>query len=154
MSEVVPNSRQEFWLRPAVAQALTAAPVALGEASLKSCIRCGTEFMTGSRFCYQCGAHRELHTGGKPAIWTRLLESLHVLGFHQVRVTLGLSIPSLLAFLAGIGCVVAAVRAGSVFGIHNFATFQGIQLLRIEWLLGSIAAFLAAILVKDAGSHK
>jgi hypothetical protein len=149
MSEAVPNSQQEFWLRPAVAP--KSATASSGE-SLKSCVHCATEFMAGSRFCYLCGAKRKLDA--TPKQWVRHHSFSELIGIRYLRQSLGLSIPSLCAFLAGIGCLIEAVRAGAVFRVENLGDFQALQFVRIEWLLGSIAAFVAGIVVKDAGSRK
>jgi hypothetical protein len=150
MSEAVPNSQQEFWLRPAIAPK-SAMAASSGE-SLKSCPHCSTEFMAGSRFCYLCGTKRELDATPKP--WVRHHSLSQLIGIRYLQQSLRISIPSLCAFLAGIGCLVEAVRASIVFRVENFADFQALQFVRIEWLLGSIAAFVAGIVVKDAGSRK
>jgi hypothetical protein len=150
MSEAVPNSHQEFWIRPAIAP--TSATAASSGGSLKSCVHCATEFMAGSRFCYLCGAKRELDATPKP--WVRQHSFSQLIGIRYLRQSLGLSIPSLCAFLAGIGCLIEAVRAGVVFRVENLVDFQALQFVRIEWLLGSIAAFVAGIVVKDAGSRE
>ena len=150
MSEAVPNSQQDFWIRPTI-RAMPATATSTGE-SLKSCVHCSTEFMAGSRFCYLCGAKRELDA--TPKTWVRQHSFSQLMGIRYLRQSLGLSIPSLCAFLAGIGCLIEAVRAGVVFRVENLVGFQALQFFRIEWLLGSIAAFVAGIVVKDAGSRK
>ena len=150
MSEAVPNSQQEFWIRPAIA---ATSPIAASSgASLKSCVHCATEFMAGSRFCYLCGAKRELDAPSRP--WIRHHSFAQLIGIRHLQQSLGLSIPSLCAFLAGIGCLIETLRAGFVFRAENYLDFQALQLVRIEWLLGSIAAFVAGIVIKNAGSHK
>ena len=60
MSEVVQETRQEFW-RPALPAAAEQAiePVA-SPAMAEACLRCGTEFLLGSRFCHTCGGRRPL----------------------------------------------------------------------------------------------
>lgn len=147
MPEAIPNSRQEFWLRPVVGS--LSSHSSSGE-SLKSCVHCGTEFMAGSRFCYLCGAKRESLPSSKP--WTTHLSFPQVFGFRRLMRSLGL--PSLIAFLAGIGCLIATVREGVVFLPTSPFGFQALQLVRIEWLLGAIAAFVAGMLLKDTGSRK
>jgi hypothetical protein len=150
MSEAVPSSRQEFWLRPGIAATLPTA-ASNGE-SLKSCVHCATEFMAGSRFCYLCGAKREMEAAPKP--WVRHHSFSQLIGIRYLQQRLGLSIPALCAFLAGIGCLIEAVRAGFVFRAETLADFQALQLVRIEWLLGAVAAFVAGVVVKDAGFRK
>src|ERR1700689_265704 len=58
MSEVVPNTQQEFWRPPC--------PVAADEiivretvpAMAETCPGCSSEFLVGSRFCHTCGERR------------------------------------------------------------------------------------------------
>jgi cytosine/uracil/thiamine/allantoin permease len=59
-----------------------------------------------------------------------------------------LPIPALLAFMAGIVCVVGAATIGIVFSARTLLDWQAVQLWRIEWLLGAIAAFVAGCLLK------
>ena len=150
MSEAVPNSQQEFWIRPAIPP--RAATAASSGESLKSCVHCATEFMAGSRFCYLCGAKRELDAPSKP--WVPHHNFTQLIGIRYLQQSLGLSFPSLCAFLAGIGCLIETLRAGFVFRAETYVDFQALQFVRIEWLLGSIAAFVAGIVVRNAGSHK
>lgn len=64
-------------------------------------------------------------------------------------------LPSLVAFIVGIACLVGAISVGAIYAVQNFADFQAIQLWRMEWLLGAVAAFLAAIVLKRNGpEHK
>jgi hypothetical protein len=147
MSEVVPDTHQEFWRPPVVTQtviSLPAAPAPLN--AVESCGGCRAEFMPGSRFCYLCGAPRGAQATGK--VWSKHLGFLSVLGFQHIKQALGLPIPSLVGLFAGICCVAAALAVGRVLAPQNATDFQTLQLLRIEWLLGSVAAFLAGILLK------
>lgn len=145
MSEVVHNTPQEFW-RPPVVQAEAVAP-----ALVEVCDRCETEFIAGARFCHVCGATREakVHAHGVP--WARALELLRVLEFQNVKDRLGLSTASLIAFLGGVGCVLAAILVGLIYSVQSLADFQAIQLWRIQWLLGALVAFVAGVLLKNAG---
>ena len=144
MSEVAHHPQQEFWRPPSVS------PVAdqpVSAALVEACEGCGTEFMVGARFCYHCGAVRESRPpSGHTSTWTRYIE------FHFIKKALGLPIASLIAFLAGLGCLLATIAVGLIYSVQNFADFQAIQLWRIQWLLGAVAAFLAGILLKKAGS--
>jgi hypothetical protein len=54
----------------------------------------------------------------------------------------------MIAFLAGITCVLAAVLVGFIFSANTVLDWQAVQLWRIEWLLAAAAAFLAGILLK------
>ena len=152
MSEVIHNAPQEFW-RPPIAQPEAAAPVM--PAMVEVCDGCQTEFMVGAKFCHACGAARQV----KPSPfaehnWTRALEFLHVLEFHNVKEWLGLSMASLIAFFAGLGCLLAAIAVGLIYSVQNLADFQAIQSWRMQWLLAALVAFVAGILLKQAGSKE
>jgi hypothetical protein len=144
MSGLAPRIHQEFW-RPPVANEVAAAPV--GSISSHVCSGCGTEFMLGAHYCYVCGTAREVNPVSDHG-WVRYLE------FHNIKEAFGLPMPSLVAFLAGIGCVLAALFLGVVYTIRNAADFQAVQLWRMQWLLAAIAAFVAGILLKAASPNR
>jgi hypothetical protein len=147
MSEVIDNAPQEFW-RPPVAQPEAAVP-----SMVEVCDRCETEFMVGAKFCHDCGAARQLRTNPSTEHgWIRVVEFLRILEFQNVKEWLGLSMASLIAFFAGLGCVLAAIAVGLIYSVQNLADFQAIQSWRIQWLLAALAAFVAGILLKQAGS--
>ena len=149
MSEVVDNAPQEFW-RPPIARPDVADP-----AMVEVCDRCETEFMVGAKFCHDCGAARQPRTSPfAEHRWMRALEFLHVLEFHNVKEWLGLSMASLIAFFAGLGCLLAAISVGVIYSVQTLAVFQAIQSWRIQWLLAALVAFVAGILLKQAGSAK
>ena len=114
--------------------------------------------MVGARFCHVCGAdRRELSTHSPEAPWARYadyLKVLRALEFHRVKEWLGLPMASLVSFLIGVGCVLAAIAVGLIYSVENLSDFQAIQLWRIEWLLGAVVAFLAGILLKRAGTSQ
>ena len=149
MSEVVDNAPQEFW-RPPIAQPEAAVPP-----MVEVCERCETEFMVGSKFCHDCGAARQPITDPYPGhAWTRAIELLRILEFQNVKEWLGLSMASLIAFFAGLGCLLAAIAVGVIYSVQNLADFQAIQSWRIQWLLAALVAFVAGILLKQAGTAK
>ena len=149
MSEVIENAPQEFW-RPPVAQPETAVAT-----MVEVCDRCETEFMIGARFCHDCGAERQPKINASTEQpWTRILEFLHILEFHNVKEWLGLPMASLISFFAGLGCLLAAVAVGLIYSVQNLADFQAIQSWRIQWLLAALVAFVAGILLKQAGSKE
>lgn len=146
MSEVIHETQNDFWRPPAAVQP---AQVSIPEAVstlVEACDRCETEFMVGARFCYVCGATRRTQSSSvfTPG-WTRYLE------FNFIKQALGLPVASLIAFLIGLGCVMAAAFVGSIYPVQNFTDFQAIQFWRMQWLLASIAFFVAAILLKRSG---
>jgi hypothetical protein len=149
MSEVIDNTPQEFW-RPPIIQTEAAAP-----AMVEVCDRCQTEFMVRARFCHACGAARQPRTSPfTEHSWTQALEFLHVLEFHNVKEWLGLPMASLICFFAGLGCLLAAVAVGLIYSVQNLADFQAIQSWRLQWLLAALVAFVAGILLKQAGTPK
>jgi hypothetical protein len=149
MAEVVHNAPQEFW-RPPIAQSEPTVP-----AMVEVCDRCQTEFMVGAKFCHDCGSARQPRTiPFAEHSWTRALAFLHILEFHNVKEWLGLSLASLIAFFAGLGCLLAAIAVGVIYSVQNLADFQAIQSWRIQWLLAALVAFVAGILLKQAGSAK
>jgi len=149
MSEVIDNAPQEFW-RPPVARPEAAVP-----AMVEVCVRCETEFMVGAKFCHDCGAARQPRTNPfAEHTWERALEFLRVLEFHNVKQWLGLSMASLIAFFAGLGCLLAAIAVGVIYSVQNLADFQAIQSWRMQWLLAALVSFVGGILLKQAGSAK
>ena len=135
------ETRQEFW-RPAQEQ-LHSHP----SASTPMCAKCGADYVIGSRFCHVCGAGRDerVRSGsstvaGKLAIVARLPEFLK------------LNVLSTVLFVAGIFCAITAVAVGYIYSAQTLVDWQAVQIWRIEWMLGSLIAFVAALLLKSSGS--
>jgi len=102
----------------------------------------------GAGFCHVCGATRSSKSVASPSPrWTRHLE------FHHIKERMGLPTASLVAFLIGVACALCALGVGLVFSVATILDWQAIQLYRVEWLLGSAAAFLAGILLKQAAKQ-
>jgi|HubBroStandDraft_6_1064221.scaffolds.fasta_scaffold1706921_1 hypothetical protein len=142
MSEVIRDAQHEFW-RPPVVQK-SSAPV-----MVEVCDRCSTEFMVGAGFCHVCGSARQAQASSTPGSkWMRVLEVLGVFEFQNLKRWLGLSMPSLVAFFAGLGCLLAVFAVGVVYSVQNLADFQALQSYRMQWLLAAVAAFVAGILLK------
>ncbi len=142
MSESVPNSTQEFWRPPIL-------PVVLPSRGAEACSDCGIEFMVGAKFCHACGAQRGMFDSGTKS-WLGSLGFLRVLEFHSLKDRLGLPAASLIAFFAGLGCVLAAIAVGLVYSAQHVEDFEAIHLWRIEWLMAAIVAFVAGILLKKS----
>ncbi|MBI2677321.1 MAG: hypothetical protein HYX28_00915 [Candidatus Koribacter versatilis] len=144
MADVVRNleprrvEREEQYWSPS----LDRRPVTASEAEI--CSRCRTEFIIGSRFCYVCGADRDLpgRSNGSRADWKRWL------AFTNLQQRMGLGAASLVAFIVGSVCVFAAVLTGLMFTATTMIDWQAVQLWRMEWLLAAIAAFVAGIQLK------
>lgn len=171
MSDVIQETQSEFW-RPAVLPGDPVAPQALPTRA-EACPGCGTEFLLGSGFCHTCGRVRpEAETLVEDAdaaefagLWARAVESvrslaarvpwnkiqwpqsLHFLHFHEIKSRIGLPTASLIAFLAGLGCIAGALLV-SLLTVRTLVDWQAIQFYRAEWLLAATAAFVAGILLK------
>jgi hypothetical protein len=142
MGDVANQVQHEFW-RPPMQPA--GSDAAASQEYIETCRRCGTEFIVGSRFCHSCGATRPELNPGAHALEIPGLSELGALG-----VRLGLTTASLIAFLVGIVCIVGALAVGVVFSARTLLDWQAIQIWRIEWLLGAIAAFVAGRLLKKS----
>jgi len=112
-----------------------------------ACEDCASEFMVEARFCHVCGATRQVEASAGRG-WDRVWAFLRVLEFHAIKAWFGLPTASLIAFLIGVGCVLAAIGVGIIYSVQTLADFQAIQLWRIEWLLAAVAAFVAGILLR------
>jgi hypothetical protein len=147
MAQAVQNPTQEFWQPP------VAHPQSL-PALESACPACASEFMVGARFCHACGASRTTKPAAITPALMQPLEFLKALEFQAVKDWLGLSLASLIAFFAGLGCILAALAVGLVYSAQNLADFQAIQLWRLEWLVAALVAFVAGILLKRPGSSQ
>jgi hypothetical protein len=140
MAEAVRSAQHNFWHPP------KATPEAGPQPQLvETCDRCAAEFIIGSRFCYNCGATR---TESSEAI--RFQQRTGIFPLANLGKRLGLSTAPLIAFLFGIACIIGATAIGFVFSARTPLDWQAIQLWRIEWLLGAVAAFVAGCLLRPA----
>lgn len=147
MADAVHNPQHEYWRAPLPAPIPESVTAGLAE----TCQRCGTEFLMGAGFCHVCGGSRaatQSSTAARFGSWNRYFSWTSHLEFHVIQERLGLSTAPLIAFLAGIGCLVGAIGVGLVFSANTVLDWQAVQLWRIEWLLGAAAAFLVGILLK------
>jgi hypothetical protein len=176
MAQVIHDTPQEFWRPPAVREAV-GEEVAVSEVvstMAEACPRCRTEFLVGSRFCHACGLTRPekgalMATTSRAAARDFLAEKLawlqtaaadlsqrkfafpdwlRYLHFHEIKRSIGLPMPSLVAFMIGLGCVLGMLGVSLFYRASNLAEFQAIQMWRVEWLLASIASFVAGLLLK------
>jgi len=141
MSQTVRDVQQEFW-RPPLSQPKAATNLA------EACRRCGTEFMVGAAFCHICGASRHRADLVPSESWAKYLGFLRALEFGSVTSWFGLPLPSLCAFLVGIGFLIVALSMGFI-SVHDTSDFEAVQLWRIQWLMAACAAFLAGILLRN-----
>jgi len=111
----------------------------------ESCARCGAQLVAGSRFCHVCGKARKPQFAVHRVQWARLLD------VRRIQDRLGLPMASLVALVAGVICTLAAIGTGLVYTASTALDWQAVQTWRIEWLLAAVVAFLAGILLKNAG---
>src|SRR5258707_8956814 len=140
-SDLVHDTEHEFW-RPPASQPATEPVLA------DACRRCGTEFMVGAAFCHLCGSNRHRADAPPARNWMKYFEFVRGLDFTRIKNWFDLPLPSLCAFLAGVGFLVVALSTG-LMSVHDYSDFEPIQLWRIEWLMAACAAFLAGILLKN-----
>jgi len=182
MAEVIHDTQQEFW-RPPVGHEITSEEITVSDVvptMAEACPHCATEFLLGSRFCHACGAHRPekgeavrvTPTGilARDFLFAKLawLQSatadlskhkfsvpgwLRYLHFHEIKRSIGLPTPSLIAFIIGLGCILGVLGVSVFYRASNLAEFQAIQMWRIEWLLAAIASFVAGMLLKRSSGE-
>jgi hypothetical protein len=134
------EERQEFW-KPVITQRQELEQAA--ETAVHPCPNCGNELGTEATFCPACGANGQL-----PAVeFSEVLEHPWY-DLAVVREALGQTTASLIAFVIGCACVIAAVFTSFMFNATTLLDWQAVQLWRIEWLLASVAMFVAGILLK------
>lgn len=144
MGDVIDQVQHEFWRPPAQAAASDAAT---SHDLSETCPRCGTEFIVGSRFCHSCGRFRPSLNDSAALPKIPGLAEIAALGER-----LELTTAAFIAFLVGVICLVGALAVGVIFGAKTLLDWQAIQLWRIEWLLGAIAAFIAGLLLRKSKS--
>ena len=134
------ETRQEFW-RPAQEQ-LHANAVA----PTQMCAQCGADYVLGSRFCHVCGAGRDETTRERGSSVREKLAFL-----SRVPKALNVSIASTVLFVIGAVCAIAAIVIGFIYSATTLIDWQAVQIWKMEWMLGSIIAMLAGILLKNSG---
>jgi hypothetical protein len=146
MSEVVQHAHGDFWQAPLTTPSAAVAP---GHALVQTCRNCATEFVMGAGFCHVCGSARQADVPlATTQSWTRYVQ------FHQIKRFFGLSTASLMAFLLGLGCTLAALLVGFIFSANSVLDWQAVQVWRIEWLLAAVACFVAGILLRRPAAEK
>lgn len=142
MAEAVEQAQHDFWRPPM--QMATPSPAEHVE-MVEACDQCRTEFIVGARFCHTCGAFRS-----DVAPVGRTQKSTAIARFISLGERLGLPTAAFIAFLAGLVCVLGALGVGVVFSARTVLDWQAVQMWRIEWLLGAVAAFCAGSVLKRA----
>lgn len=134
MAGLAQNAHNDFWRAP-----IQTAPETVHSDMVEACDRCGTEFIVGSRYCHNCGATRPEAT-----------DSAATVEFTKFGRVLGLPTGALIAFVIGVICLLGALAVGYIFSAKTILDWQAVQLWRIEWLLGAVAAFVAGCLLKTS----
>jgi hypothetical protein len=134
------EERQEFW-KPVVSPRSEGLQVTT--TAEQTCHNCGTDYVLGSRFCHVCGADRQVNLADTTVTGVRSW-----FDYAGLRDALGLTTASLIAFIAGCACIIAAAVTGLLFTATTLLDWQAIQIWRLEWLLAGVAALLAGILLK------
>jgi hypothetical protein len=138
MAEAADRVQHEFWRPPLPNSEAVATP------ERSATCRCGTEFIVSSLYCHACGATRpDLNA-------SRTLEIPGLAEVASLGERLGLNLPSVIAFLFGMLCMVGSVAVSAFFSARTLLDWQAIQLWRIEWLLAAVAAFVAGCLLKKS----
>ena len=132
--------RQEFW-RPAQEQLYPSAV-----AQTQMCAQCGADYVLGSRFCHVCGAGRDESARDRSAGFKNKLAFV-----TRIPEAMSLSVASAVLFAIGAFCAIAAVAVGFIYSATTLVDWQAVQIWRMEWMLGSIIAMLAALLLKNSG---
>jgi hypothetical protein len=142
MSDGVRNITQEYWrpVQPPQTEIRSVAAETL-------CSNCGSEFALGARFCHVCGNEREPETTLNAR--SRIIDFIN---FDQICERLGLSVIALVFTFVGFGCVIGALTVGLIYTANTVLDWQAIQTWRIEWMLGALVAFAAAILLNKKKS--
>jgi hypothetical protein len=136
MAERAQQVSQDFW-RPAH----TPRTGVDSTISAACCANCAAEFALGARFCHVCGALRE-PLAEQSSWWTEWLN------LDTLCEKLGLNLAALVLFAAACLCVLGAVLSGFIYRADTMREWQAVQTWRIEWMLASVVALLAALLLK------
>jgi hypothetical protein len=140
MEQVAEKLQQEYW-RPAIQNDRGRETPVDVRSRIEVCENCGTEFVLGARFCHVCGGERQaVQASGNR--WTEVLD------FDNIKHALGLPVASMIAFILGMVCVIAAAVTGMVYSANTLVDWQAVQTWRMEWLLAAVVAFVAGILLK------
>jgi hypothetical protein len=110
------------------------------------CGKCGADFVIGSRFCHVCGTGRDERASSGSVT---LAERMSLLA--RLPDLLNLPLVSALLFALGVVCAISAVAVGFIYSATTLVDWQAVQIWRIEWMLGSLIAFVAAVLLKSTG---
>ena len=178
MAELAHGTQPEFWRPPSpllTEDAMIREPL---PKMAESCMRCGTEFLLGARFCHTCGSKRAeglspaAHADAAAAarLWQKSVDAVrstvaripwNSLSWKRVKIPIWLNelhfdrIKSLSGLSTG-SLIAFVLGMGCVAGAllvglltaKTLVEWQAIQYYRAEWLLAATVAFVAGILLK------
>jgi len=87
MAEVAQETSQEFWRPPVPVIADEVLVRQSASAMAEACLRCGTEFLLGSRFCHTCGGKRPIAITAEARSDAAEIAGLWELAVDRVRST-------------------------------------------------------------------
>jgi len=127
-------------------------PVQLDDASPDApavyfCTNCGSRLADGAHFCHVCGNGRDSIAPTRALIWLG-----HIFDVRKLQLKSGLTPMSFALFVCGLGCAVGAILTGFLNKAATLVQWQAVQVWRMEWLLGTIAALLGAELFQRRSS--
>lgn len=133
------SSSKEYWRSPHPDIMRLVSPMP----APSTCWHCGADYAPAAHFCHICGNQREnpLAAADEP-------DAVSSEEATTILDRFGLTVTSLIFFLLGVACLVAAFVTGLAYKVDTLVDWQAVQLWRIEWLLASAAALLAGILLK------
>jgi hypothetical protein len=139
MADALHDVKQDYW-RPASGSRRIVVDPLPSDATCD----CGADYLMGARYCHVCGEDRVPDMGLRPHSfnWVQWLD------FALIRERTGFGTVALVLYVVGVVCGLAAISVGFLYTANNLVDWQAVQLWRIEWLLGSAVAFLAAIALK------
>jgi len=141
MAQAVGNSsREEYWRSPNPEIMRLVTPLT----PTRPCWNCGADYSPGAHFCHLCGSEREKRL----TITDRSKTSADAAQSTNILDQLGLTLASLVFFLLGLGCMIAALLTGFIYKADTLVDWQAVQIWRVEWLLAACAGMLAGILLK------
>ncbi len=132
MPQAIHKSENEFWQPPQ----LSPVPTRVGPLPDEICFKCGSEYISGSHYCYSCGHRRSDAAASHP------LSSL-----QASKPKTWMPAAAVVAAAVGLVCLAGAAIAGFLPSSQAHMDLMAVQVWRIEWLTGATAAFVASILL-------
>ena len=109
---------------------------------VEKCDGCGNEMVIGSRFCHLCGHERD----SQPQVARSSFAD--IMDWDSIRRRSGLTTPALIFAIVGFGCGLAAILTGILISANTATDWWAVQTWRIEWMVGALVAFAAAMVFK------